>query len=134
MTTSNSTVLNNSSLNAFGLQFQYLNLNLMPTGNPEKPYKKQLDPHPRLNCRGKYTDVEFNPDEVQRRMLPINKTDAVGLDTRFIAQVDIDNANGIDPDALKWMYDNCPYFLSMSTTVFFLRLNIILADCEPQSG
>ena len=96
----------------------------MPTGNPEKPYKKQLDPHPRLNCRGKYTDVEFNPDEVQRRMLPINKTDAVGLDTRFIAQVDIDNAKGIDADALKWMYDNCPYFLSMSSRLphFFIKI------------
>jgi len=113
MTTSNSTILNNSSLNAFGLQFQYLNLKVVATGDPKKPYKKQLDPHPRLNCRGSMIDFEFKPHEVKPRMLPENKTDVVGLDTRFIAQVDIDGPEGIDPDALKWMYANCPYFLSM---------------------
>ena len=110
-TSSSSRVLDNPSLHNLGLLFQYVDIEITP--NADGKPKKQFKHHPAYTPN--YNHFEFKPGSIKHRMAVKNKTDFVGLDTRTIAQVDIDMEDGVDPITLKWLYDNCPYFLSITS-------------------
>ena len=96
-------------LDALGQQFQYIDIKYekKPDGKLKKtPYHQSY----KVN----YNDFVFKPERVVERMDAKNKRPYVGLDTCIIGQIDIDILDGVDEDALKWLYDNCPYFLSVS--------------------
>ena len=94
---------------SFGLKFQYIDLKIQEqkSGNPKKvPTHAMYQPN--------YNDFEFKPDEIKERMADGNMAKHIGIDTREIAQVDIDMVKGVCPVKLKWLYANCPYFLSVT--------------------
>ena len=91
---------------AFGLKFQYMNLQVSVAKNGAK---KKVPSH--AMYQPNYNDFEFKPDEIKERMADGNIAKHIGIDTREIAQVDIDMVEGVSPEKLKWLYANCPYFL-----------------------
>jgi hypothetical protein len=94
---------------AFGLKFQYMNLQVSVAKNGAK---KKVPTH--AMYQPNYNDFEFKPVEIKERMADGNMAKHIGIDTREIAQVDIDMVEGVSPEKLKWLYANCPYFLSVT--------------------
>ena len=96
-------------LDALGQQFQYIDIKKTPQPNggyKKTPYHQSYTPN--------YNDFVFKPESIVERMDAKNKRPYVGLDTCLIGQIDIDIVDGVDEGALKWLYENCCYFLSVS--------------------
>ena len=70
---------------AFGLMFQYMNLQVSVAKNGAK---RKVPSH--AMYQPNYNDFEFKPDEIKERMADGSMAKHIGIDTREIAQVDID--------------------------------------------